>query len=153
MDEYVYVITNRAIRGLVKVGFSTRHAHTRAAELGHTGVPHRYVVAFAVKVENGRLIERKAHRRLRRFAEGKEWFRCSIEVAKDAIRTACAGVQYLELSSVDTEALGQAGGSPLVPGHALRDYLSSTSSPRGKERANRDDSPFPPGHPLHDFYK
>ena len=153
MDECVYVITNRALRGLVKVGFSTRDAGTRAAELDHTGVPHPYVVAFAVQVENGRLVEREAHRHLSSYSEGKEWFRCSVGVAVDAIRSACAGAQYLELSSVNAEASGRASGSPLVPGHALRDYFPSTSSSGRKEQGSRGGSPFPPGHPLHDFYK
>ena len=39
---------------------------------------------------------------------GKEWFRCSIEVASAAV----------------AEAVGSStGGSPLVPGHALADYF------------------------------
>lgn len=83
---WVYVITNRAMPGLYKVGFSTKDPLLRAEELGHTGSPHPYIVIYDALVENPRDIEQAAHRLLNEKREGKEWFRCSANEAIGAIK-------------------------------------------------------------------
>jgi len=84
---WVYVITNRAMPQLVKVGFSTKDPHLRAKELGSTGTPHPYLVAYDVLVYAPRNLERRVHERLAHMREGKEWFRCSVAQAIAAIQT------------------------------------------------------------------
>lgn len=86
MKGWVYVITNKAMPGLVKVGYTMKDPELRAAELNHTGSPHPYVVDYELLVEEPRDIERDTHSRLRSFREGKEWFRCSSEEAIAAIK-------------------------------------------------------------------
>ncbi|KFC76184.1 GIY-YIG nuclease family protein [Massilia sp. LC238] len=44
MKGWVYVITNKAIPDLVKVGYSRKDPELRAAELNNTGAPHPYMV-------------------------------------------------------------------------------------------------------------
>jgi hypothetical protein len=83
---WVYVITNEAMPGLVKIGYSTKDPALRAAELSHTGSPHPYSVAYDVLVNEPRTIETIAHAALAEKREGKEWFRCSIEIAVKTIR-------------------------------------------------------------------
>ena len=87
MKGWVYVITNKAMPGIIKVGYSMKDPELRAAELNHTGSPHPYVVDYEVLVEEPRDIEQAAHGRLRDKREGKEWFRCSTEEAIAAIKS------------------------------------------------------------------
>jgi hypothetical protein len=82
---WVYIITNKAMPGLVKVGFSTKDPALRAADLNHSGAPHPFEVAFDILVEEPRDVEQKVHDALRGKREGKEWFRCSVEEAIYAI--------------------------------------------------------------------
>lgn len=86
MKGWVYVITNKAMPGLVKVGYSMKDPELRAAELNHTGSPHPYDVDYEVLVEEPYSVEQMAHGRLIDRREGKEWFRCSVEEAISEIK-------------------------------------------------------------------
>lgn len=94
---WVYVIENKAMPGLLKVGYSTKDPVLRAKELASTGSPRPYCVVFDALVEGPRSIERATHVLLASHREGKEWFRCSQVEAIKAIR-ACAAKIYLERS-------------------------------------------------------
>jgi len=83
---WLYVMTNKSMPGLVKVGFSTKDPERRTAELKHPGIPHPYVVVYDVLVENPREVEGIVHSKLKNCRENKEWFRCSVEEAVDVIR-------------------------------------------------------------------
>lgn len=100
---WVYVITNKAMPGLIKVGYSTKDPVLRAGELGGTGVPHAYEVAFDALVEQPRDVEQRVHLKLTHVREGKEWFRCDIATAVFEIRK-CAGV-ILNENVRDTETV------------------------------------------------
>ena len=89
---WVYVITNKAMTDLVKVGFSTKDPVLRAREFDATGVPHRYEVVFDVLVSNPREVEQRAHRRLADCLEAKEWFRCSVKRAIEEIRASAGDI-------------------------------------------------------------
>lgn len=83
---WVYVIRNKAMPGLVKVGFSTKDPMLRAKELANTGAPHPYEVIYDALVEEPRGVEALVHSFLQKHREGREWFRCSVVVAVNAIR-------------------------------------------------------------------
>lgn len=80
------MISNKAMPGLVKIGFSTKDPELRAAELNHTGSPHPYSVEYELLIENPYQIEQKTHKHLSANREAKEWFRCSPEEAVSAIK-------------------------------------------------------------------
>jgi len=86
MRGWIYIITNKAMPGLVKVGFSMKDPEIRARELGGTGLPHEYVVDYEVLVEEPQTIEQAVHRRLGEYRESKEWFRCRVEEGVAAIK-------------------------------------------------------------------
>lgn len=94
MRGWVYVITNDAMPGLVKVGFTMKDPQLRAKELNHTGSPSPYSVKFDVLVDGPRDIEQRVHAKLRGQREGKEWFRCSVADAVAAIEQV-AGTRVL----------------------------------------------------------
>lgn len=109
MKGWVYVITNKAMPDIVKVGFSTKDPEIRAQELYHTGSPHVYVVAYNALVDQPFDIEQRTHSHLRHCKEGKEWFRCSVEYAVAALREVIKDGIYLEeLKAADQEKIAEA---------------------------------------------
>lgn len=96
MKGWVYVISNRAMTGLVKVGYSAKDPELRADELNHTGSPHPYVVEYELLIAEPYQVEQGAHKYLHKVREGKEWFRCNAEQAIAAIRRAANGAAIVE---------------------------------------------------------
>jgi hypothetical protein len=107
---WVYIIVNKSMPGLVKVGYTDRSPAKRASELGGTGMPTPYSVAYSVRLHDARTIEQQVHRKLAKTRVGKEWFRCSFTTARSAIENV-AGIEKPNSSS------------PLVPGHPLHQYF------------------------------
>ena len=85
MLGWVYIFTNKAMPGLVKVGYTTKCPKERARRLNHSGVPYPYVVEYAVQVEDPHSFEQQVHRNLADCRAGKEWFQCSVVHAAAAI--------------------------------------------------------------------
>ena len=102
---WVYVITNRAMPGLVKIGYTLKDPFLRAQELNHTGVPHPYAVCYDALVYEPRALEQKLHRQLGDMREGKEWFRMSASDVARYIREAAS--ENLLLERVSRDELGE----------------------------------------------
>ena len=134
---WVYIITNKAMPGLVKVGFSTKDPVLRASELNHTGAPHPFEVAYDILVEEPRDVEQKVHDALREKREGKEWFRCSVEEAISAIGSVGPGIpnrngqRYEEDISLDILEIPPTGASPEVWDLYLQDIRKL---PEGRQK-------------------
>lgn len=99
---WVYVITNKAMPNLVKIGFSTKDPVLRALELAGSGSPHPFVVVFDVMVEGPRDVEQAAQKRLAHLKEGKEWFRCSIDDAIKAVRLSSGKIFFENIADGQT---------------------------------------------------
>jgi hypothetical protein len=92
MEGYVYVLTNPAMPGLVKIGRTTRLSDDRVAELSAaTGVPAAFEVFFELKVEDCEAAERAAHAELSacRFRGEREFFRLAPDAAASALVHSC----------------------------------------------------------------
>lgn len=76
MDEYIYILSNPAMPGLIKVGKTTTHPTQRMGELHSTGVPTPFEMEFSLIVPNCSTSERSAHQALNEFrvAENREFF-------------------------------------------------------------------------------
>ena len=60
--KIVYVLTNSAMPGLVKIGLTTKDdANSRIGQLYTTGVPVPFTLEFACRVENAEEVERALH--------------------------------------------------------------------------------------------
>ncbi len=60
--KIVYVLTNPAMPGMVKIGYTTQEdANTRIGQLYTTGVPVPFQLEFACKVQNPEEVERALH--------------------------------------------------------------------------------------------
>lgn len=95
MRGWVYVIKNKAMPDLLKIGFSTKDPILRARDFNGTGVPYDYEVIFDALVDGPQEVERAVHRALQIQKENKEWFRCNLDHAIEEIRRA-AGFIYKE---------------------------------------------------------
>ena len=84
---WLYLLTNPAMPGLVKIGMTTRSPEERAQELASTGVPMPFHVAAAWAVDDVRAAERDAHAALARYRvnDAREWFRLSVPEAMRAL--------------------------------------------------------------------
>ena len=83
---WVYVLSNQAMPGLVKVGYSTKDPQLRIEELAATGLPHAFLLEYDALVVDPRDIEQSVHSRLNAVHEAKEFFRCSIAKAVTEIQ-------------------------------------------------------------------
>jgi len=97
MPGWVYVISNKSMPGIVKVGYTDRSPESRADELNHTGNPHSYLADYGMLVDNPKSIERRVHKNLRYCREGREWFRCSAEDAIAAIQIVAGSTVIKEI--------------------------------------------------------
>jgi hypothetical protein len=77
MPGFVYVLSNPAMPGLVKVGRTDRLPTQRAIELQTTGVPSPFVIEFAMWFPDPSRVEIIAHHELDdyRVSESREFFR------------------------------------------------------------------------------
>ena len=86
----IYVLTNKALPGLVKVGMTTMTANERARTLAASAaVPSSFQVACSYEFPEGISyrdlleVERKAHEILSayRYSDSKEFFTCTTDHA------------------------------------------------------------------------
>lgn len=130
---WVYVISNKAMPGIVKVGYSMQDPELRARELDHTGAPHRYEVDFEVLVDEPRSIEQRVHRDLSAKREGREWFRCTAEEAIGAIKYVTEGQHHHEtFKRADREEANY-----LAEVRRHEENIRSTEAARVAEERNR----------------
>lgn len=61
---WVYVLSNKAMPGLVKVGYSTKDPVLRIDELSGTGLPYAFELEYDALVGEPRDVEQKVHKRL-----------------------------------------------------------------------------------------
>ncbi len=87
-DGFVYVQSNPAIPGMLKVGYGDKLSEDRAQELSNTSVPFPFEVLFRARVSQARKVEQAAHRLLavHRVAPNREFFCVTQDAAEEAIR-------------------------------------------------------------------
>jgi hypothetical protein len=90
-NEYLYVLANESMPGMVKIGRSDRDAVTRAKELSYaTGVPTEFRVIRNFRVRDSVALERRVHERLisYRVSSNREFFSVDAETAINVIEEA-----------------------------------------------------------------
>lgn len=80
---HVYILTNEAMPGLLKIGMTTGSPELRAAQLSSTGVPYPFILQFYVSSPNCGELEAWVHDALSeyRVSSGKEFFEIDIAMA------------------------------------------------------------------------
>ena len=90
MSEFIYVLENFSMPGLVKIGRTERSVSERVSELSsHTGVPTGFTVVKEYAVANSVEAEKIIHGRLSdyRVANNREFFKIAAEDATDIIES------------------------------------------------------------------
>lgn len=94
MNQYIYVLINPSLRGLLKIGRTTRNPEDRALELSTaTGVPQAFIVAYECIVGDGVAAEKLIHEQLasegHRINDSREFFQVPLKVAIRVIDRVC----------------------------------------------------------------
>ena len=113
MKGWIYIISNKSMPEIIKIGYSTKDPKLRAEELNHTGSPYPYIVEYEVLVEEPFQIEQKLHKALSNKHEGKEWFRCSVHDA-DCIKTITGRIFLVPFFSGAQKNEPGLGAEPLI---------------------------------------
>ena len=90
MSEFIYVLENTLMPGLIKIGRTERSVSERVGELSsHTGVPTSFTVVKEFAVENSVEAEKIIHERLSDFRvnDNREFFKMEAEDAIDIIES------------------------------------------------------------------
>jgi hypothetical protein len=90
MAEIVYVLTNEAMPGLIKIGRTTSDLATRIRGLYQSGVPLPFELFYACQVQDSVFVERQLHEAFgdHRISKNREFFRLAPERAKAALSLA-----------------------------------------------------------------
>ena len=88
---FIYIFRNPAMKGLLKIGFSTKIPTERARKLHSTGVPDAFKVSYYCLVEDAKSIEKKIHKNLEsvRYSKNREFFKVELEEAVNSILSIC----------------------------------------------------------------
>ena len=87
-DQWVYVLENETLPGLLKIGYTKSTPDERAKQISNaTGVPLPYKVAWAYRCFNGELLEGEVHHALKKYRVNnqREFFQISLNEAKETI--------------------------------------------------------------------
>ena len=99
MKGWLYVISNRAVPRLVKVGTTAKDPHSYAESLDKGGLPFPHEVGYEALVPDMDRAGKAAEEALAAKAEGKGWYSCSIA---EAVRTVAeAAGRYLRACVTD----------------------------------------------------
>lgn len=88
---YIYIMTNPALKGMVKIGYAT-DVETRRKQLSTTALPYEYEV-YATYETTGQLEDKKLHRLIDnlnpdlRVSKGREFFVMDPEAAYDLLES------------------------------------------------------------------
>lgn len=87
MSEYIYILSNPSMSGMIKVGKTTHHPNKRMSELRSTGVPTPFVLELSLCVNDCHASERAAHRALDKYrvTGDREFFKVSVRSATKLI--------------------------------------------------------------------
>jgi len=127
---YVYILTNDAMPGLVKIGRTSREVNVRAAELWQTGVPERFEVDWAFKTPDCVQLERFVHADLkdRRVSRSREFFRAEQEYAVERVRL-WGGIQASEWISQNFDEYAAIHWSEAAATFGVERLVSETGRP------------------------
>ena len=102
----VYILTNEAMPGIIKIGWTDNAVEQRMKELDKTGTPLPFTCFFAKRVDDPRFVESKLHEAFDEFRirENREFFRMSADQAKAALEIASGEDVTPQGDVVETES-------------------------------------------------
>ena len=106
--SFLYVMSNKSMPGIVKIGVSSRHPGERATDLQTTGVPTPFIVEYYAFF--GSYVweaEKEAQKKLHsyRISDNREFFNVSVDNAISAIQS--LGIKFEQVYIRDSESAKQ----------------------------------------------
>lgn len=100
---YVYVLSNAAMPGLLKIGRSIHGGKSRAKDIYQTGVPTPFTLEFEMLVDCPATVEALVHEKLgaHRASKSREFFRIDVMTAKHAVIECDLGEEEYTICSLD----------------------------------------------------
>jgi len=86
--EFVYLLSNPALPGLLKIGYTSKKPSIRSKEISSsTGVPIPFNIEFVHRTSNGQALEKAVHKYLENYRVNnkKEFFQVSVNTARQVI--------------------------------------------------------------------
>ena len=115
---YIYILHNKAMPSLVKVGMTHDCSYRRARSLSNTAVPFEYRVILNIESESALEVERAIHSALDDYHLSKEFFRIpknlAISIAVDAAISAdpCAKLSNSAIRKTPRNLVKELNGAP-----------------------------------------
>ena len=80
-DAFVYVLSNKSLDKLYKIGFTTGLPKDRASELSSTELPYPYEVELTLKIKDAEFTEKLVHKLLNEFrvTNNREFFKIPLK--------------------------------------------------------------------------
>lgn len=108
-EGYVYILTNRYVLDLVKIGYTDRDPGTRANELSNTtGVPGKWAVHKSWLLEDAYSCEQRIFSELAKLRETGEFFRLSPQSAVEKVSALLASWGAIDASGLSAAAKREA---------------------------------------------
>ena len=108
MKGFIYIMSNPAHPGLLKIGQTSKDPLVRRKELSTTGVPEEFVIEYQALVSDYRRQEKYIHQKLSkvRHSDRKEFFSISVPEAINTIREQCGDkIKYEEVIHTTSDEL------------------------------------------------
>ena len=86
----VYILTNEAMPGIIKIGWTDKSVEERMKELDRTATPLPFTCYYAKRVDEPKFVESRLHQAFDEFRirDNREFFRMSPDQAKAALEIA-----------------------------------------------------------------
>lgn len=88
--EFVYVLSNPSLPGLLKIGYTSKDPNTRVKEISKsTGIPVPFRIEFLKRCVNGEQLEKAVHKYLQEYRVNnrKEFFEVKLKTVKEVIES------------------------------------------------------------------
>ena len=108
MLGFIYIMSNPAHPGLLKIGQTGRDPDIRRKALSSTGVPEEFVIEYQALSSDYEALEKKIHRKLSdvRLSKGKEFFKISVPEAINITREEAGNtIEYEKIFYTSPEEL------------------------------------------------
>ena len=87
--EYVYILSNISMPGLIKIGRTNRSVEERLKELNNTSLPTEFIVENTIETSDSKYLEKMVHKNFdkHRINENREFFRINHEIVIEYAKT------------------------------------------------------------------
>ena len=106
MAHYIYILVNPSLRGLLKIGKTTRTPDERAAELSaSSNMPTPFMVAYEEEVPDCSVAERLVHQKLAedgyRVNDSREFFTVPLKIAIYTVSTVAEQLREVQAQGIE----------------------------------------------------